>query len=221
MNGRSIAIAGEDVVLDPTAALYWPRERTLVVADAHFGKAAAFRRSGVFVPETTTDAALGRLDHLIDRYDATRIVFIGDFLHAKEGRHPETLANIERWRGRYSAIEMILVRGNHDRRAGDPPREFHMTCIEAPLLEPPFALAHHPVAVDNHYVLAGHIHPAVTLLGAAKQRARLPCFWFGERVGVLPAFGEFTGVATVEPATGDRVYVLTGDDVIEASEERS
>ena len=214
MTWLTTMLAGEDVELSHEAALYWRRRKTLVIADAHFGKAAAFRRSGVFVPEGTTEVALERLTRLLEETAAVRIVFIGDFLHAKEGRHPDTLATIERWRERHAAVEMVLVRGNHDRRAGDPPREFRMTCVEAPLLEPPFALAHHPAEVEGHYVLAGHIHPAAKLSGAGRQRARLPCFWFGARVGVLPAFGEFTGVAVVEPDANDRVYVLADEEIV-------
>ena len=214
MTWLTTALAGEDVELSHEAALYWRRRHTLVIADAHFGKAAAFRRSGVFVPEGTTEAALRRLTRLLEDTSAARIVFIGDFLHAKEGRHPDTLQTIERWRQRHAAAEMVLVRGNHDRRAGDPPREFRMTCVEAPLLEPPFALAHHPVKVEGHYVLAGHIHPAAKLSGPGRQHARLPCFWFGADVGVLPAFGEFTGVALVEPERDDRVFCIAGDEVL-------
>ena len=214
MTWLTTKVSGEDIELSQDAALFWRRRQTLVIADAHFGKAAAFRRSGVFVPEETTEAALQRLTRLLEQTGAGRIVFIGDFLHAKEGRHPDTLRTIGHWRDRHATVEMILVRGNHDRRAGDPPREFRMTCVEAPLLEAPFALAHHPVEVEGHYVLAGHIHPAVKLSGAGRQHARLPCFWFGRRVGVLPAFGEFTGVAIVEPEPEDRVFCIAGDEVI-------
>jgi hypothetical protein len=42
---------------------------------------------------------------------------------------------------------------------------------------------------------------------------RLPCFHFGERVGVLPAFGEFTGMHAVRRAAGERIFVVAGDAV--------
>jgi len=32
---------------------------------------------------------------------------------------------------------------------------------------------------------------------------------------VLPAFGEFTGTYTVQPTSGDRVFVVADDRVIE------
>ena len=46
------------------------------------------------------------------------------------------------------------------------------------------------------------------------DRARLPCFWFGTSLGVLPAFGDFTGLADVDPAPSDQVWVIAGDQVM-------
>jgi hypothetical protein len=54
----------------------------------------------------------------------------------------------------------------------------------------------------------------VTLTGAGRQRLRLPCFFLGERVGVLPAFGGFTGTAVLKPTARDRVYVVADDEVL-------
>jgi len=62
-------------------------------------------------------------------------------------------------------------------------------------------------------VLAGHIHPAVRLSGDGDS-VRLPCFWFSPRVGVLPAFGAFTGSATVRPREGDQVFVIADGEII-------
>ena len=65
------------------------------------------------------------------------------------------------------------------------------------------------------YNLAGHIHPCVRLRGAGRQRLRLPCFYFGDRQGILPAFGTFTGLGDVEVQNGDRVFVIADDRVVE------
>lgn len=210
----TIEVAGEAVELHASRALYWPRRSSLLVADVHFGKAAAFRAAGVFVPEQTTAESIARLDQLIARTRATRIVFLGDFLHAAEGRHPETLRSLAEWRYRHSGVEMLLVRGNHDRTAGDPPASLDIRCADAPVLEPPFAFTHHPVNHPNAYVLAGHIHPGALMVGAGRQYDHFPCFWFGPAIGVLPAFGEFTGYVDVEPRQGDRVWIVANDQVI-------
>jgi DNA ligase-associated metallophosphoesterase len=204
-------VAGEELELHPEHAVYWRRRKMLLVADPHFGKAASFRALGVFVPKGTTQEALGRLDALIARLSPEHLVFLGDFLHAKEGRNAETFNALAAWRSSHSTIGMRLVRGNHDRRAGDLPAEVGIPSFDGPVLEAPFALAHHPVSVGNQYVLAGHLHPCAVLTGPGRQRERLPCFWFGRDVGVLPAFGQFTGCAEVDVTEGDAVWVVADD----------
>src|SRR5690242_10324517 len=128
-----MALAGEEITLLPERALLWPRTSTLLVADAHFGKAATFRASGIFVPRGTTTGALERLDALLERTGATRVVFLGDLLHAREGRSPETLRVVGQWRASRADVDMVLVRGNHDRHAGDPPESLGIRCIDPPL----------------------------------------------------------------------------------------
>jgi DNA ligase-associated metallophosphoesterase len=142
-------------------------------------------------------------------------VILGDLFHAREGKAPATLAAALAWRARHASLPITLIRGNHDRHAGDPPGELRIDCCDPPCAEPPFVLAHHPFDSPHGYVLAGHVHPSVTLRGVGRQRQRLPCFHFGERRGILPAFGEFTGTADVAVAPGDRVYVVAGERVIE------
>jgi len=208
------SVAGEQLRLLCERAVFWERTRTLFVADPHFGKAAAFRAAGVLVPRGTTGETLSRLDTALDRTGAERIVFLGDFLHAREGRAPETLAAINDWRARWSRVAMLLVRGNHDKRAGDPPRELDMRCENAPVIEAPFVFAHHPIRSDAGYVLSGHVHPGARLSGPGRQRTRLPCFWFGSEIAVLPAFGEFTGLADIDASPGDRVWVVADGEVI-------
>lgn len=211
-------VAGETLELLADRGAFWPRHRMLLVADPHFGKASSFRASGVYVPRGTTERTLSRLDDLIVRHQPLRLVFLGDFFHAREGRNEETFGAIARWRASHHAVDITLVRGNHDRRAGDPPDDVGITCVDAPLLVAPFALAHHPVTLAGSYVLAGHIHPCAVLTGPVRQVERLPCFWFGADVGVLPAFGEFTGLAPVHPQPGDGLWVVAGDDVVRVAE---
>ena len=206
-------VAGERLLLLPERAMFWPRVRALFVADFHLGKAAAFRRAGIPLPGGTTTENLDRLDRAIVRTKASQVVFLGDFLHAKDGRAPRTLQRFDEWRGTRGELELTLVRGNHDARAGDPPESFGIRCIAEGGSFGPFILNHHPGAVRGGYVLSGHIHPAVRLTGEGES-LRLPCFWFGARYGVLPAFGAFTGTAEVRPRQGDQVFVIAEEQVL-------
>ena len=214
MADLEIDLQGERVRLLPERALFRVRTGTLLIADAHWGKAASFRAAGLAVPAGTTVENLDRLMDAVKRTGAERVIFLGDLLHARSGRTPRTLAALRQWREEHAGLDILLVRGNHDRGAGDPPPELRIRCVDPPLIEPPFAYAHHPHPFPGAYTLAGHLHPAVRLAGPGRQRELLPCFWFGEGVGVLPAFGGFTGNAVVEPAPGDRVFVIAEDQVL-------
>lgn len=208
----TVQVGGRPVVLLPQRAAFLPEERLLLVADAHFGKAQSFRRLGVPVPGGTTEHNLETLTALVEHTGARGVVFLGDLLHSRQARSAATLRAVQAWRERHHGVAMTLVRGNHDSRAGDPPAEWAMAVVDEPWLQGPLALCHHPAAVEGHYVLAGHLHPAA-VLGRGVDRLRLPCFHFGAQVGVLPAFGAFTGTHTVHAQAGDRVFVVAHDSV--------
>ena len=211
---------GEQFIGLSDRALWWARRRTLCIADLHLGKAAAFRRAGVPVPEAATERDLARLTDLVRRYRPERLVVLGDLLHSRSGRAPQTMEAFGDWRSAVSGIHVLLIRGNHDEHAGDPPSEWDLRVADGPFAEPGDALlafAHDPDAIerssDSSMTLCGHLHPAVMLDGPA-HGMRAPCFWFRERIGVLPAFGSFTGAKAVRPSPPDRVLVVGGDGEI-------
>jgi DNA ligase-associated metallophosphoesterase len=197
----------------PQRAAFDPDRGLLLVADAHIGKAVSFRRLGVPVPHGTTGEALARLDALLAATDARHLVFLGDFLHSPRSRAASTMDQVAAWRERHGQRAMTLVRGNHDERAGDPPAALRIAVVDGPLRVGPWALQHHPQAVPGAYALAGHLHPGIVLRGRVVGRLRLPCFHFGAQVGVLPAFGPFTGLHAIERAEGERVFALA-DEVV-------
>ncbi|MGJ7547743.1 ligase-associated DNA damage response endonuclease PdeM [Pseudomonas alloputida] len=209
----SIEHFGETLWLLPDKAIYWPARRTLLVADVHIGKAASYRALHQPVPRGTTTATLARLDALLNTYDCEQLVILGDFLHARAAHSPGTLASLHRWKNSHGAVKVLLVRGNHDRHAGDPPVELGIEVRDEPFLLEPFALRHDPMPHPTHPVLAGHVHPVYVLRGRARQRLRLPCFLIDAQVSLLPAFGEFTGGWSIEPGPSARAFVAGGDRV--------
>ncbi|WP_028997754.1 ligase-associated DNA damage response endonuclease PdeM [Azohydromonas australica] len=215
MNGGETWIerGGERLQLLAERALWWPAQQALLVADAHFGKAASFRQLGVPVPQGTTGRNLDLLSGLIERHGARRLLVLGDFLHSAHAHDaPDTLASLAAWRAARAALQIVLVRGNHDDRAGDPPAALGIEVVDEPLRLGGLALCHHPRALPGAYVLAGHLHPCITV-GRGFDRLRLPCFHFGPDVGVLPAFGAFTGMYPVRPGRADEVFAVAGESV--------
>lgn len=209
-----IEIAGERLLMLPQKALYWPREAMLIIADIHFGKAAAFRALGVPVPAGTTSANLGALDELVTRLPVRHIMFLGDFLHARAAQAAATQAALMAWRQRRAGLRLTLVRDNHDVRAGDPPAGLDIDLVDEPHVIGPFAFCHHPDLLVPSYVLAGHVHP-VYRLRSGWDSLLLPCFLVGEQRMVLPSFGAFTGGHPVVPQAEERLFVSSGEAVLE------
>jgi DNA ligase-associated metallophosphoesterase len=207
-----VLVAGEALLLLAEKAVFWPREQMLIVADIHFGKAASFRAAGVPVPRGTTSQNLAALDALIGAHGAVHVMFLGDFLHARAAHASATVAAMLAWRLRHPSLKLTLVRGNHDRHAGDPAASLLIDLVDEPHLHGPFAFCHHPDVDTDAYALAGHIHPSYRL-STRHDSLRLPCFVVGERRMILPSFGAFTGGFLIVPGVDDRIYVSSGEAV--------
>jgi DNA ligase-associated metallophosphoesterase len=208
-----VILAGAELWLLAEKAIYYPEYRALLIADVHLGKAAAYRKLGQPVPHGTTQNNLQRLEDLLKRYPCERLILLGDFLHARESRTASTLQALTQWRAQHPTLQMTLIRGNHDKRAGDPPTELAIETLPEPQLLGPFALQHEPHPHATHHVLAGHVHPVYHLQGRGRQRLRLACFYLGKQLSLLPAFGAFTGGYQVKREPQGRIYVV-GDDAI-------
>lgn len=211
---QPLHVAGEQLWLLPQKAVYWPREQMLVIADIHFGKAAAFRAQGVPVPSGTTSANLRALDELMARHAVRHIMFLGDFLHARAAHAAATLAAMQAWRERHPALLLTVVRGNHDKHAGDPPPSLGIAMVDEPHVQGPFAFCHHPDLAAPAYVLAGHVHP-VYRLRSGWESLSLPCFVAAPDRLMLPSFGAFTGGHAITPQPGQRLFVSSGEAVLE------
>ena len=209
----TVQLEGETLWLLADKAVYWPAHQCLLIADAHFGKASAYRSLGQPVPQGTTTENLQRLDRLLAAFTCARVIFLGDFLHGPGSHASGTLGALRAWRERHAELHLTLIRGNHDKRAGDPPADLDIEVVAEPLLMGPFALQHEPDAHASHHVLAGHVHPVYHLRGKGRQRLRLPCFQLGSRVSLLPAFGAFTGGYTVEQDNDHRIFVIGDHEV--------
>lgn len=214
MSDATVKIGGETLLLMPERAIFWERQTALLIADPHFGKSATFRARHVPIPEGDLALDLARLTSALERTGAETLIVLGDLIHAAAGRDAATIGAVCAWRETHNARRVLLVRGNHDRSAGDPPAEWQLDdVVDAPHASGPFILSHHPGPSAEGYVLAGHLHPLVQLTGKGRQMLNLPCFWFGKAGAVLPAFGSFIDGAVIRPASEDRVFAIAGEAI--------
>jgi DNA ligase-associated metallophosphoesterase len=213
----SIEWMGERFDLLPQRAAYRRRNRTLLIADVHLGKPDAFIAAGVPVPNGSIKADLYRLAASIERTGAARLIVLGDLLHARAGRTSGVIDRFRAWRVDHHRLEIVLVRGNHDRSAGDPPDEWRIDCVDEPMCDDGMLCAHQPVDDGEMPNIAGHVHPAIVLHDRDGFRRRVRCFRFGERSALLPAFGSFTGGKVIEPDEGDRIFAVDEEEVIDVT----
>ncbi len=195
--------------------MFWPSQQAILLADTHFGKAATFRNGGIPVPTGTTDVMLKKISDAIEQMQAQSIYFLGDFCHSSSRYQEDFVSELTSWRKKYQHIEMTLILGNHDLGQRTLFHQLNLTVVEEPLMVDGLALCHYPETVvpEGIYKLAGHIHPSVSLAAGGDSVAKIPCFHFSETVGVLPAFGEFTGTHRIKPQPSDRVFAVADGQV--------
>lgn len=205
--------SGQHLHLLPQKALYWAEERTLVIADLHVGKAAHFRRHGVPVSGLVQQEDLRRLAALIHSLDPERLLFLGDLSHSAHNAEWEAFAAFIR---PYD-FPKLLIRGNHDILAASAYADAQIAVHASEFASSPFVFTHEPPSEahpEGLYALSGHIHPGVLMGGAGRQKLRLPCFHFGAKGAVLPAFGGFTGLAPITIEARDQVFVVGKGEVV-------
>jgi DNA ligase-associated metallophosphoesterase len=199
----------------PEGVVYDQTHRSLFIADVHLGKADTFRRLGVPVPNGSNQRSLERISQLLARYDVAELVFLGDLLHDYLPGSHALYAQLSQWRAQYSDVQMTLVIGNHDRKAGSLPPQCGIESVVSGTVSNGLCLLHEPTLPARHtgeYGLAGHIHP-VTRIRSRADSVRVKCFWVQSELLVLPAFGEFTGGYRIQVARSDSVYITDGEVV--------
>lgn len=205
----------QNFLLLPQKALFWQEEKILVVADVHLGKVGHFRKAGIAIPRSLEQEDLSMLSDLIHLYSPKKIIFLGDLFHSEWNNDWDWMVL---WRDLFKNVEMILVRGNHDIIAD----KFYLNSgfsLEDTYQLGPFLFIHEPMPVkkilaETPYIISGHIHPGVKLRGKGRQALTLPCFHFGLRQAILPAFGKFTGKVCLKCEQSDRIFGVLKESVV-------
>lgn len=204
------------LILLAEKAIWWAEAKMLLVADIHLGKVGHFRQAGIPVPKKIHHTDLQTLSRLIEQYAPHSLTILGDLFHSKLNN--EWLL-FEEWCANHKNLEINLIKGNHDIIPTKLFESQHIKVFPITWEKPPFIFSHIPLDMNdldvNLYNLCGHLHPAVKLNGKGKQSLRLPCFYFGKKQGYLPAFGQFTGMATITARQGDTIFVIANEKVVQ------
>ncbi|MBU4538479.1 MAG: ligase-associated DNA damage response endonuclease PdeM [Weeksellaceae bacterium] len=186
-------IQQEKLIFTNQKAIYWEREKILIISDLHVGKSAHFRKSGIAISSQVLHDDLEILETLIDFFEVNHVLIVGDLFHAGHNSDLEIFCD---WRNRFPDLKITLIKGNHDRIAPKFYEEYCIDVVEKSLQIPPFTFVHEPENSGEGFTVSGHIHPGVVFQGKARQAVKLPCFAVSENQLILPAFSKFTGLDT-------------------------
>ena len=180
--GPTRVLVDADTILDARLALFHRTERWLAVADVHFGYELSQRAVGAMFPAWGMDTVEARLHALLTDYGPAWLVVVGDFVHDRAAR-PVALRLLAALRER---TQVILVAGNHDRRAFSAAEMLPCWTTER------FCFHHGdglpPAEAGGRQQVIGHHHPAGTLNDGAGLLLKLPAFVATTDCWVLPAF---------------------------------
>ncbi|MEO6696312.1 MAG: ligase-associated DNA damage response endonuclease PdeM [Ignavibacteria bacterium] len=199
-----------EMTLLPDKAIYFVKEKILLASDLHIGKTGHFRNAGIPIPAELAFADLNTLDRIFDEFEIEKFIILGDLFHAELNFDWRILAE---WRENYKQLQIQLVKGNHDILQESIYKELNIEVFKSMVLNK-FLFIHNFNHTDNEgdfFKICGHIHPAVRLHGKGRQAVTMPCFYFGNSFGILPAFGRFTGKYIINPKQDQSVFIITGD----------
>jgi uncharacterized protein len=220
-----VSLSDVEFQLFGRGGLFWPAQAALLVADLHLGKEATFCTGGIPVPRGSSNATLDEIDLMLRQTGAIKLIILGDLFHARSALAQDVIQLLASFLASHRDVEAILVRGNHDLAAGTLPSELPIRCVDPPWKLTGLTLAHFPGApvADSPLMIAGHLHPAVSISDSVAAARKLPCFYYddAQRCLTLPAVGHFTGCSMVRRRTGDRVWAVADDQVIELADSQT
>ncbi len=191
--------------LSADRVLYLAGERTLAVADIHWGYAQSHRRAGNLLPLWGNEEIVRRLRRVLHRYRPRRMIWLGDSLHT-----PGSADEAERFLDELRDVEVIVVRGNHDRKWPRADRaEFRLGSC----------LFHHGdgarTLAPEEVEIIGHIHPAFSWSDGAGLRLKVPALVQGPRRIILPSFSDWSAGAAWNDrlAEGERIWLVSSRQV--------
>ncbi|HUH27446.1 ligase-associated DNA damage response endonuclease PdeM [Gelidibacter sp.] len=210
---KDITAQHEVLTLTNQRALFWEKEKTLVVSDLHIGKTAHFRKAGIPIPSAILDNDLTRLKGLIDHFEAKTVLVVGDLFHAENNTDINQFQNFLQ---DYQMVNFELIKGNHDRLTNSFYESLGITVFKTHKDVGSIRFVHDERHCgEDIFCISGHTHPGVTIKGKGKVFIKLPCYEVSEHRLILPAFSEFTGLNTKRTVDSAVCYGFTAKSVFE------
>ncbi|MEY8760175.1 ligase-associated DNA damage response endonuclease PdeM [Chryseobacterium tongliaoense] len=208
---KNITLQNEVFTLTNQRAVFWEKQKALILSDLHIGKTAHFRKNGIALANHIMKNDLERLSVLIAYFQPEQFIVVGDLLHAGDNSDVDEFCN---WKNQYPELKFFLIEGNHDRISKELEAKLCFD-FKAQLLETDhFIFVHDFDKAEQKFQITGHIHPGIVLNSTVKN-LRLPCFVQTSNQLLLPAFSEFTGLDTKNIPKDGKFFVFTDAEIHE------
>ena len=191
-----LEFAGEELLLTKSNAVYWPRERALLVADLHLEKGSWFAQHGQMLPPYDSRETLERIADAVKATGARRVITLGDNFHDDAGTDrldPHAAGMLE---ALTRTLDWVWITGNHDENLSQDFRRAFGAAMATELEIGGIMLRHEAKPGETRAEMSGHYHPKMRVNVQGRHIAR-PCAVIGYMPGtqrmILPAFGAYTG----------------------------
>jgi DNA ligase-associated metallophosphoesterase len=183
-----IELAGHTLEPLTAGAVYWQAEDTLLIADLHLEKGAAFAALGMLLPPYDTRSTLARLGKIIAAIDPARVVALGDSFHRSECADNLLADDLAFLTKLQKGRDWYWICGNHDPHL--PASIGGTVCATLTMFG--VTLRHEPSEDASAPEIVGHLHPVARIArrGAVVRRR---CFATDGSRLVMPAFGAYAG----------------------------
>lgn len=183
-----LSFAGHAFLAFPEAALFWPAQRALLVADLHFEKASWYARFGQFLPPHDSHATLDLIERLVERTGAQAVWSLGDSFHDRDGAARLSPDVCEKLISLTERLDWTWIAGNHDVGVATMPGGRRVAEAELGGIW----LRHEAQSDDPRPEISGHFHPKLRLSLRGRHVSRR-CFVGSATKLILPALGTLTG----------------------------
>lgn len=198
-----------EFMLLPSRSLHWPSRNIVVVADLHLGR---------IVPRAPkvieyVEESMQRLARVLQQTHARKLVFLGDVFHMRNNYHHDVVQTFAQWRSQFADIEMVLIRGNHERAMGDPPAHLHLDCRDPGYHEAGVTFLHEPRQMDT-FTMCAHLHPCLLVPTERALATTVPCFVWNSDYLYMPAFEDTMPGRVISRRTNEQYACIHNQTVV-------
>lgn len=192
-------LKGMDIV---DLALFFRKQKALVIADVHIGFEEALNKQGILVPRFQLKEVIQRLQKILQKVEPKTIIINGDVKH-EFGKVSE-----QEWRETLKALDflakhcerIVLIKGNHDTILGPIAKKRNIDTADYFAVGDTYITHGHKIPKDLNFakaktVVIAHEHPALSIRD--NQRSELfKCYlkgrWRDKVLIVMPSFNLVT-----------------------------